>query len=96
MEFVILVQGTAVANRVEVVKEAAAALARDGSNDPGTIYYAVYQAEDDPASFTVFARFRSKADWQRQIESAYHEKFWQSLPEDTWAVHPERTDLIGL
>ena len=96
MEFVILVQGRAAADRIDVVKKASAVLARDGSNDPGANYYAVYQAEDDPALFTVFARFRSKADWQRQLESAYHEKFWQSIPEDAWAVHPKRTNLIGL
>ena len=96
MEFVILVQGRAAPDKVDVVKKASAVLARDGSNDPGAIYYAVYQAEDDPALFTVFARFRSKADWQRQIESSYHEKFRQSLPEDAWDVHPKRINLIGL
>ena len=37
MEFVILVQGRATADRVDVVKKAAAVLALDGSNAQGAI-----------------------------------------------------------
>ena len=96
MEFVTLTQGKAAADKVESVRKAAVVLARDGSNDPGTTLYEIYQTEDDPTLFVVFAIFKSEAAWKKHVESGAHEKFWNSLPEDAWEIHPKRTNLKGL
>jgi quinol monooxygenase YgiN len=96
MKFVILTQGKAAPDKVEAVKKASVILAHEGSNEPGTIFYEIYQTEDDPTLFMVFAIFESEAAWKTHVESDAHAQFRKSLPEDTWEVIPKRTNLKSL
>jgi quinol monooxygenase YgiN len=95
-EFVKLIQGRAAPEHIEAVKNASAELARAGNNDPGSVRYAIYQAKDDPALFTVFGRWRNAAEFDNYIASDYHQKFIDVLPAGAWAVFPKSTVLEPL
>ena len=93
MAFAILVQGIAARGHLDDVKQALATLAQESMQQPGTICYDFYQDQENPFKLFLFAMWEDEAGWQANVKSPEHDRYMDSLTEESWEARPDLTKL---